>query len=80
MKILQLNATSLATSIKQLNFYQDQNYYDIITLQEANSKGSSISFKNWKTKSYTTILDTKLGYGVVTMIKVDIKISLVMIY
>ena len=70
MKILQLSTTSLATSIKQLNFYQDQNNYDIIALQETDSKKSSISFKNWKTKSYTTILDKNLGYGVVTVLKV----------
>lgn len=44
MKILQLNATPLATSIKQLNFYQDQNNY-IIALQEANSKERSFHLK-----------------------------------
>ena len=60
------------TSIKQLNFYQDQNH-DIMALQETNSKESSLSLKNRKTKSYTAILDKKLGYGVVTMIKSDIK-------
>ena len=64
---------SLATSIKQLNVYQDQSNYDIIALQEINSKKIPISFKNWKTKSYTTILDIKLGYGVVTVIKSNTK-------
>ena len=59
MEILQLNTTSLANSTKQLNFYQDQNNYDIIALQETNSKQSSISFKNWKTKRFTIILDKK---------------------
>ena len=80
MKILQLNTTFFATSTKQLNFYQDPNNYEIIGLQETNSKESSISLKNWKTKSYTTILDNKLGYGVILMIKSDIKKSLGTIY
>ena len=34
MKILQLNITSLQTSHNQLKFYQEQNDYDIIALQE----------------------------------------------
>ena len=49
MKILQLNATPFATSIKQLNFYQDQNNY-IIALQEANSKERSFHLKIGKQK------------------------------
>ena len=36
MKILQLNIMSLQTSHNQLKFYQEQNNYDIIALQEKN--------------------------------------------
>ena len=38
MKILQLNVTSLETSHNELTFYQEQNDYDIIALQETNVK------------------------------------------
>ena len=38
MKLLQHNLTSPETSLNQLNFYQEQNNYDIIVLQETNVK------------------------------------------
>ena len=39
MKIFQLNVTSVQTSYNQLKFYQEQNDYDIIALQDTNVKG-----------------------------------------
>ena len=73
MKILQLNVTSLWTSHNQLKFYQEQNNYDIIALQEINAKDKLEIFKNWKRKFYLTFTEKKLGFGVATLIKNDIK-------
>ena len=73
MKILQLNVTSLWTSHNQLKFYQEQNNYDIIALQETNAKDKLEIFKNWKRKFYLTFTEKKLGFGVATLIKNDIK-------
>ena len=46
MKLLQLNVISLQTSHNQLKFYQKQNNYDIIALQETNVKDKLEIFKN----------------------------------
>ena len=46
MKIFQFNKISLQTSHNQLKFYQEQNNYDIIALQETNVKGKLEIFKN----------------------------------
>ena len=73
MKILQLNVTSLWTSHNQLKFYQEENNYDIIALQETNAKDKLEIFKNWKRKFYLTFTEKKLGFGVATLIKNDIK-------
>ena len=73
MKILQLNITSINNSIKALEFYQEQNNYDMITLEETDTQENNLRFKNWKVKSHTGIKDKKQGYGVATLIKNDIK-------
>ena len=73
MKILQLNITSINNSIKALEFYQEQNNYHMITLQETDTQENNLRFKNWKVKSRTGIKDKKQGYGVATLIKNDIK-------
>ena len=73
MKILQLNITSLQTSHNQLKFYQEQNDYDVIALQETNVRDKLEIFKNWKRKFYSTFTDKKLGFGVAILIKNDIK-------
>ena len=44
MKPLQHNLTSPETSLNQLNFYQEQNNYDIIVLQETNAKETQARF------------------------------------
>ena len=46
MKVFQFNKISLQTSHNQLKFYQEQNNYDIIALQETNVKGKLEIFKN----------------------------------
>ena len=73
MKVLQLNITSINNSIKALELYQEQNDYDLITLQETDTQEKDLRFKNWKIKSLTGIKDKKQGYGVVTLIKNDSK-------
>ena len=45
-KIPELNITSLHTCHNQLKFYQEQNHYDIIALQETNVKDSLEVFGN----------------------------------
>ena len=59
MKILQLNVTSLDTSHNGLTFYQEQNDYDIIALQETNVKYKLNMFKNWKRKLHSTFTEKK---------------------
>ena len=73
MKVLQLNITSINNSIKALEFYQEQNNYDMITLQETDTQENNLRFKNWKVKSHAGIKDKKQEYGVATLIKNDIK-------
>lgn len=64
----------MAPSIKQLNCYQDQNNYDIIALQETNSRERALShLKIGKQKVAPQSWIKKLGYGVVTVMKRDIK-------
>ena len=45
MKVLQLNITSINNSIKALQFYQEQNDYDLITLQETDTQKKDLGFK-----------------------------------
>ena len=74
MKILQLNVTSLEISHNELTFYQQQNGYDIIALQETNVKYKLNMFKNWKRKLHSTFTEKKKKkFGVVTLIAKDIK-------
>ena len=73
MKVLQLNLTSINNSIKALEFYQEQNDYDLITLQETDTQEKDLRFKNWKVKAHAGIKDKKQGYGVATLIKNNIK-------
>ena len=73
MKILQLNITSINNSLNALEFYQERNNYDLITLQETDTQEKYLKFKNWKTKSHTGINNKKQGYGVATFLKNDIK-------
>ena len=73
MKILQLNVTSLLTSHNQLKFYQEQNDYDIIALQETNVKDQLELFKIWNRKFHSTFTEKKIGFGVATLTKNDIK-------
>ena len=73
VKILQLNVTSLLTSHNQLiKFYQEQNGYDIIALQETNVKDQLELFKIWW-KFHPTFTEKKTGFGVDTLTKNDIK-------
>ena len=46
MKVLQLNITSINNSIKALEFYQEQNDYDLITLQETDTQETDLRLKN----------------------------------
>ena len=46
MKVLQLNITSINNSIKALEFYQEQNDYDLITLQETDTQEKDLKLKN----------------------------------
>ena len=46
MKVLQLNITSINNSIKALEFYQEQNDYDLITLQETDTQEKDLRLKN----------------------------------
>ena len=46
MKVLQLNITSINNSVKALEFYQEQNNYDLITLQETDTQEKDLRFKN----------------------------------
>ena len=73
MKILQLNITSLQSFYNQLKFYQGQNGNYIIALKETNVKEESKMFRNWKRKSFSIFNDKKLGFGVATLIKNDVK-------
>ena len=57
----------------QLKFYQEQNGYDIIALQETNVKDKLEIVKNWRRKFHSTFTEKKLGFGVATLIKNDIK-------
>ena len=75
MKILQLNIMSLQTSHNQLKFYQEQNNYDIIALQEKNVEDKLEIFKNWKGKFHSTFTEKKLGFVAATLIKIS-KVSL----
>ena len=61
MKILQLNTTSLQTSHNQLKFYQEQNDYDIITLEETNVKERYLRTGRGNSLTFT---EKKLGFGV----------------
>ena len=73
VKILQLNVTSLLTSHNQLiKFYQEQNGYDIIALQETNVKDQLELFKIWW-KFHSAFTEKKTGFGVDTLTKNDIK-------
>ena len=45
MKVLQLNITSINNSIKAPQFYQEQNDYDLITLQETDTQKKDLGFK-----------------------------------
>ena len=76
-KILQLNITSLQNSHDQLKFYQEQNNCDIIDLQEINVKDKLEIFRNWKRKFNSTFTEKKLGFGVATLMKNDIKSAFV---
>ena len=76
-KILQLNITSLQNSHNQLKFYQEQNDCDIIDLQETNVKDKLEIFWNWKRKFNSTFIEKKLGFGVATLMKNDIKSAFV---
>ena len=78
MKILQLDITSLQTSHNQLKFYQEENDYDVIALQETNVKLEI--FSNWKRKFHSTFTEKNLGSGVATLIKMVSKVSLPIIY
>ena len=69
MKILQLDITSPQTSLSELKFYQEQNNYDIIVLQETNVKHKQEIFRNWKREFHSTFNKKKLGFGVATLIK-----------
>ena len=46
MKVLQLNITSINNSIKALEFYQEQNDYDLITLQGTDTQEKDLRLKN----------------------------------
>ena len=46
MKVFQLNITSINNSVKALEFYQEQNNYDLITLQETDTQEKDLRFKN----------------------------------
>ena len=80
MKILQLDTTSLQTSHNQLKFYQEENDYDVIALQETNVKDKLEIFSNWKRKFHPTFTEKNLGSGVATLIKMVSKVSLPIIY
>ena len=70
MKLLQLNISSLNTSVDELSYYQKENKYDAIFLQETNhieDKSLGI-FKNWKRKIHTTYTNKPTGFGVGTFI------------
>ena len=73
MNILQLNITSLQIFYNQLKFYQGKNDNYIIALQETNVKEKSKIFRNWKRKSFSIFNEKKLGFGVATLIKNDVK-------
>ena len=73
MKIFQFNVTSLQTSHNQLKFYQEQNDYDIIALQDTNVKDKLEIFKDWKRKFHSTFTEKKLRFGVANLIKNAIK-------
>ena len=79
-KILQLDITSLQTSHNQLKFYQEENDYDVIALQETNIKDKLDIFSNWKRKFHSTFTEKNLGSGVATLIKMVSKVSLPIIY
>lgn len=66
----------MAPSIKQLNCYQDQNNYDIIALQETNSRERERALSHLKIGKQKVAPQSwikKFGYGVVTVMKRDIK-------
>ena len=73
MKILQLNITSLQTSRNQLKFYQEQNDYNIIALQETNVKDKLEIFNYSKRKFHSTFSEKEIGFSVALLIKNDIK-------
>ena len=73
MKVLQLNITSINNSIKALQFYQERNDYDLITLQETDTQKKDLGFKILESQVTHLNKDKKQGYGVATLIKNDIK-------
>ena len=77
MKILQINITSLDTFHNQLNFYLKQNHHEIIALQKTSVKHKLERFRNWKKKFPSSFTEKKLGFGVATQIKNDIKSAFV---
>ena len=59
MKILQLNIniSSDFCSHNQFKFYQEQNNYDLMALQETNIKDKLEMFNNWKRKFHSTFTE-----------------------
>ena len=75
MKLLQLNITSLNTSVEELWAYQKENNFDAIFLQETNfTEGKMLGcFKNWKTNMLTNLQNKTLGFGVGSLISTQQK-------
>ena len=70
MKLLQINITSLNTSLKELWGYQNENNYDAIFLQKPNyTTGKPLAFfKYWKTEVFTNFQNKSMGFGVGTLV------------
>ena len=75
MKFLQLNISSLNTSLYELWLHQQAHNYNAIFLQETNHKDETkiCGFKNWKSKLHTVFDSKTLGYGVGTFIMPNLK-------
>ena len=75
MKSLQLNITSLNTSIEELWDHQKENNYEGIFLQETNyiAEKTLGKFKHWKTKMHTKYRNKNCGFGVGTLIPTSVK-------
>ena len=75
MKFLQVNRSSLNTSVNELQLHHLNNSYNGIFLQETNHKeGNDIeNFKSWKVKMHTILDQKTLGYGVSTLLTYNMK-------